>query len=120
MKFLKPFPIENGLSYFISLFLSFIPSLLDIILPSKSNSSYLLLVIHFIVILSFTSGKHIWHEFKVGYMCGSPDGVRVCHILGVNGKFPGPTIEGTVGDTLHVTVHNQIEDKEGFQKTAIH
>jgi iron transport multicopper oxidase len=82
---------------------------------------YLLLRVFFLLgIFTLSFGKHIKLDWKIGYMCGSPDGVRVCHILGVNGQFPGPTIEATIGDTLQVTVRNQIEDEEGPQKTAIH
>jgi iron transport multicopper oxidase len=74
----------------------------------------------FTALFAGTLGKHLFYDFRVGYICGSPDGVTVCHILGVNGKFPGPRIEANLGDTLHVTVHNQIQDREGPQKTSIH
>ncbi|CAF9913428.1 MAG: hypothetical protein GOMPHAMPRED_007909 [Gomphillus americanus] len=45
----------------------------------------------------------------------APDGVNRSVIL-VNGAFPGPTIEANWGDTIQVTVNNQLTD-EG---TALH
>jgi len=57
--------------------------------------------------------KDVFYVFKPGYFCGAPDGVTVCHILGVNWQFPGPTIEATIGDTLHITVVNNIQRLPG-------
>lgn len=50
-------------------------------------------------------------------MTGSPDGVENKGILSVNGMFPGPTIEGEVGDVLQILVKNRISDG---QNTSIH
>lgn len=55
--------------------------------------------------------------FRVSYITGSPDGVRTSKILGINGKFPGPVIEAEVGDTLEITVINEIQDG---QNTTMH
>ncbi|KAK7433267.1 hypothetical protein QQZ08_000203 [Neonectria magnoliae] len=40
----------------------------------------------------------------------APDGYQVDGIL-INGAFPGPTIEANWGDTIQVTVHNEIDDE---------
>ncbi|KAK5679554.1 hypothetical protein LTS10_008375 [Elasticomyces elasticus] len=45
-----------------------------------------------------------------------PDGVAKSVYL-VNDAFPGPTVEAQSGDTVIVTVRNQLEDNEG---TALH
>ncbi|MCJ1479893.1 hypothetical protein MMC06_000047 [Schaereria dolodes] len=39
----------------------------------------------------------------------APDGLERSMLL-VNGQYPGPTIEANWGDTIQVTVHNQIAD----------
>ncbi|CAL8133006.1 unnamed protein product [Orchesella dallaii] len=54
---------------------------------------------------------------EVYYFSGSPDGVYKDQILGINGKFPGPTIEADVGDTIEVTLINKIQDR---QNTTLH
>lgn len=46
--------------------------------------------------------KHVW---EVDYMLWSPDCVEKV-VIGINGEFPGPSIQGRVGDTLEVSVHN--------------
>jgi len=61
--------------------------------------------------------KIVKHTFEVYYFSGSPDGVYKEKILGINGKFPGPTIEANVGDTVEVTLINKIQDR---QNTTLH
>jgi FtsP/CotA-like multicopper oxidase with cupredoxin domain len=38
-----------------------------------------------------------------------PDGVVKDKVMLVNGVFPGPTLEADWGDTIQVTIHNQLE-----------
>ncbi|KIM91323.1 multicopper oxidase [Piloderma croceum F 1598] len=45
-----------------------------------------------------------------------PDGVEKS-VITINGQFPGPTLEVRSGDTLEVTVRNNLADKEG---TSLH
>jgi FtsP/CotA-like multicopper oxidase with cupredoxin domain len=55
------------------------------------------------------------YNFEVGRHWRSPDGVNRSLIL-VNGRFPGPTLEGNVGDWFEITVSNRIDDPpEGMQ-----
>ena len=55
----------------------------------------------------------------------SPDGVNRSMLL-INGQFPGPLIEANWGDTINVTVHNQIDNAEEdgepleMEGTALH
>jgi iron transport multicopper oxidase len=46
-----------------------------------------------------------FHTFQVSWITESPDGVER-QVIGINGRFPGPTITATVGDTLVVNVTN--------------
>lgn len=75
----------------------------------------------FVVLLTLcfqsVHSRVIRHTFKVEYISGSPDGVQINHIIGINGKFPGPTIEGFVGDQLEVEVQNHLNDGDD---TTIH
>lgn len=73
-----------------------------------------------LAIFPFVIAKTVNYDFDAYYICGSPDGVEVCHILSINGKFPGPTIEANIGDTLHVKVNNKIDRTEGAQVTTVH
>ena len=55
------------------------------------------------------------YDFTIQRGYKSPDGVNKSVIL-INGQFPGPMIEANWGDTIQVTVHNNI-DNEG---TSLH
>ncbi|KAJ5902064.1 hypothetical protein N7495_002592 [Penicillium taxi] len=57
------------------------------------------------------------YHFTIGRATIAPDGVDRPVIL-VNGQFPGPTIEANWGDTIQVTVKNEILDPA--EGTAIH
>ncbi|KAM0432248.1 hypothetical protein ACHAPT_004786 [Fusarium lateritium] len=50
------------------------------------------------------------YDFSVSRGTIAPDGYELDVIL-VNGQFPGPTIEANWGDTIQVTVSNDIEDE---------
>ncbi|KAH7266043.1 hypothetical protein NW759_008114 [Fusarium solani] len=50
------------------------------------------------------------YDFTVSRGTLAPDGYELPVIL-VNGQFPGPTIEANWGDTIQVTVNNDIEDE---------
>ncbi|TGO29898.1 hypothetical protein BPAE_0010g00840 [Botrytis paeoniae] len=57
------------------------------------------------------------YDFTVQRGQASPDGYQRDVIL-VNGVFPGPLIEANWGDTIEVTVHNEIRGPE--EGTALH
>lgn len=40
-------------------------------------------------------------------MFWSPDGVENV-VMGINGRFPGPTIRARAGDIIHVELHNKL------------
>ncbi|KAI1380751.1 multicopper oxidase-domain-containing protein [Hypoxylon crocopeplum] len=63
------------------------------------------------------TGKIRSYNFTISRSMQAPDGVEKMMLL-VNNQFPGPLIEAQWGDTIEVTVHNNIQNpKEG---TAIH
>ncbi|EXL41481.1 hypothetical protein FOCG_16285 [Fusarium oxysporum f. sp. radicis-lycopersici 26381] len=61
------------------------------------------------------------YDFSISRGTIAPDGYELGVIL-VNGQFPGPTIEANWGDTIQVTVSNDIENEglaihwHGFQQ----
>lgn len=50
------------------------------------------------------------YDFTIKRGTVAPDGYELDAIL-INGAFPGPTIEANWGDTIQVTVHNEVEDE---------
>ncbi|KAK4139513.1 laccase-2 [Dichotomopilus funicola] len=57
------------------------------------------------------------YNFTIARRKIAPDGY-LKNSLVINGQFPGPLIEANWGDTIQVTVHNDIRDPE--EGTAIH
>lgn len=64
-----------------------------------------------------TTGVIRTYDFTVSRGMIAPDGYDLPVML-VNGAFPGPTIEANWGDTIQVTVHNNITGPE--EGTALH
>jgi len=61
--------------------------------------------------VALIEGADLYFDFVASYVAGAPDGVPV-DILAANGKFPGPEIRCTLGDTVHVTVTNKVQDRQ--------
>ncbi|KAI9846740.1 MAG: hypothetical protein M1838_001147 [Thelocarpon superellum] len=57
------------------------------------------------------------YDFQIHRMTIAPDGVEK-QALVVNGAFPGPLIEANWGDTIQVTIHNEIDNPP--EGTSIH
>ncbi|CAL8133004.1 unnamed protein product [Orchesella dallaii] len=83
------------------------------------NYSFILFAKSLVLLAAFSNleSKVVKQTMEVYYFSGSPDGVYKEKILGINGKFPGPTIEADVGDTVEVTLINKIQDR---QNTTLH
>ncbi|CAK7271601.1 hypothetical protein SEPCBS119000_004690 [Sporothrix epigloea] len=64
-----------------------------------------------------TTGVIRTYDFTISRGILAPDGYPKSMLL-VNGGFPGPLIEANWGDTIQVTVHNNISDSE--EGTALH
>lgn len=67
-------------------------------------------------ILSFVSAATRTYDFTVGWVTRNPDGLQPRPVIGINGQWPIPRIEATVGDRLVVHLHNQL----GNQSTSLH
>ncbi len=74
------------------------------------NSNIFQIILAFLAVAGLGHCKLREYTFKVSYISGRPDGVWTNSILGINGKFPCPAIEAETGDTLQITVINEIQD----------
>ena len=57
------------------------------------------------------------YDFTIKRQTKAPDGY-LKNVLTINGQFPAPLIEANWGDTIQVTVHNQIDNPP--EGTALH
>ncbi len=55
------------------------------------------------------------YNWNIGFVTASPDGFSR-QVIGINGQWPCPTIEGSVGDTVVINVTNSL----GTQSTGLH
>lgn len=58
----------------------------------------------------------IVHDFNVTWVRANPDGMFERPVIGINGKWPIPTINVTLGDRVVINVNNQL----GNQSTSLH
>ncbi|CAA9966261.1 Multicopper oxidase 1 [Pyrenophora teres f. maculata] len=72
-------------------------------------------VLLFSVYATLAYAKTVTYDFSVGYVTAAPDGFTR-QVIGINGQWPIPTIECDEGDTVQVTVHNNLPD----QTTSLH
>jgi len=56
------------------------------------------------------------YNFNVSWVTRNPDGLQERPVIGINGEWPIPRIEATVGDRIIVNVHNQL----GNESTSLH
>lgn len=62
-----------------------------------------------------TLAATISYDWNIGFVTAAPDGVSR-RVIGINGEWPLPAIEGTVGDTVTINVTNSL----GTQSTGLH
>lgn len=72
------------------------------------------LVVCIVLILSLIRASEVagapkghFYKWEVEYMFWSPDGVENV-VMGINGRFPGPTIRARAGDIIHAELHNKL------------
>jgi iron transport multicopper oxidase len=63
-----------------------------------------------------TYAATVTYNWDLGFVEANPDGRVSRPILGINGKFPNPTIEGNIGDDIVVNLNNQTPN----ETTSIH
>ncbi|KAI8720510.1 hypothetical protein NCS52_00496300 [Fusarium sp. LHS14.1] len=56
------------------------------------------------------------YDFDIGWVRGNPDGAFERPVIGINGKWPIPTIEVDIGDRVIINAHNNL----GNQSTSLH
>lgn len=62
------------------------------------------------------SGETVTYDFNITWVNANPDGAFDRSTIGINGKWPIPTIRATVGDRIIVNLKNQL----GNQSTSLH
>jgi iron transport multicopper oxidase len=66
--------------------------------------------------VSYAAAKTITYDFDIGWVKANPDGAFERDTIGINGQWPIPTIEGSVGDRIIINVNNSLGD----QATSLH
>ena len=63
-----------------------------------------------------TVAKTVTYDFKINWVTTNPDGAYDRPTIGINGQWPLPRIEATVGDRVVVNAHNDL----GNRTTSLH
>jgi len=112
--FLSPSPISSSLSLSID-YASTRPASLGTMKPRLSLilCSCFLLSPHL-----FQTGHSatVEYDFSITWVWATPDGTTGRPVIGINGQWPLPRIEATVGDTVVVRTLNLL----GNQSTSLH
>lgn len=91
-----------------------------LILSSKMANLLALrrLVVLALLILSSTlvQAATVTYDFNITWVTSDPTGTFPRPVIGINGRWPIPTVECSVGDRLIVNVNNQL----GNQSTSLH
>lgn len=76
-----------------------------------------MLSILFLTLLCVPLGfaKIVYKEWNITWVTAAPDGFSR-PVIGINGEWPCPVLRATQGDTVIVTMNNQL----GNQSTALH
>jgi iron transport multicopper oxidase len=56
------------------------------------------------------------YNWNLNWVTVSPDGELPRPVIGINGKWPNPAIEATVGDRIIINLHNQL----GNETASLH
>ncbi|RVX74447.1 hypothetical protein B0A52_01573 [Exophiala mesophila] len=85
--------------------------------------SYFWLLVHVAVIatscldiFAYASPTARSYDFDITWTVQNPDGLQPRRVISVNGQWPPPTIEATVGDRIVVNAHNGLGDRS----TSLH
>jgi iron transport multicopper oxidase len=70
----------------------------------------------FSLFLETVIAKTVTHNWAITWVNANPDGELVRPVIGINGKWPCPTLRAPVGDNVVVNVQNQL----GNESTALH
>jgi iron transport multicopper oxidase len=81
-----------------------------------SLSNYLVCYAYIISLITFASARTVTYDFNITWIRANPDGMFERPTIGINGEWPIPRIEATIGDRIVVNVINQL----GNQSTSLH
>lgn len=70
----------------------------------------------FFLNLAGTLADTVNYDFNITWVNANPDGMADRPVIGINGRWPIPTIEATIGDRVVIKVNNQL----GNQSTSLH
>lgn len=69
-----------------------------------------------LLLTSLARAATVTYDFDVSWVYANPDGAQTRAVIGINGKWPIPTIEANVGDRIVVNVKNSL----GNETTSLH
>lgn len=69
-----------------------------------------------LALLPLSYAAVVTYNFNATWVTANPDGAYPRPVVGLNGQWPIPTIEATVGDNIIVNLENQL----GNQSTSLH
>ena len=72
-------------------------------------------VLPFLSLLAVALAGTVTYDWSIDYVTAAPDGFSR-QVIGINGAWPCPPIEASVGDTVVVNVKNNL----GNESTGIH
>ena len=75
-----------------------------------------LLPLLLILVDGLAQAATVTYDFNITWVTADPDGVFARPVIGINGQWPIPHIEATVGDRLVINVLNQLVN----QSTSLH
>ena len=67
-------------------------------------------------LLSLVHAETRTYNFDVSWVTKNPDGLHDRPVIGINGQWPIPRLEATVGDRVVVNMNNQL----GNESTSLH
>lgn len=75
---------------------------------SLSNFHYRRALLIFVAILHFANAITHNFDWNVGWVTANPDGMKERPVIGLNGEWPWPLLNFTMGDRVVVNLHNQV------------
>ena len=82
-----------------------------------ASSISLFLISLFVLLLSaIARAATVTYDFDVSWVHANPDGGTTRPVIGINGKWPIPSITATKGDRIIVNVKNSL----GNESTSLH
>ncbi|KAK1826320.1 Cupredoxin [Podospora conica] len=82
----------------------------------KLLGAWSLALVAFLSSVVTTNAATVKYDFDIGWVTTNPDGMADRPTIGINGQWPIPKIEATVGDHIIVNVLNSL----GNQSTSLH